>query len=508
MRYVIDEKLKNLTKDNDFIYNDPIPSDAKLESIKTMDAVKPICWEDQLKPYMEKTGELCNAVFKGIVAMEVYENESIYSEEKASLLRSEVENVDTADWEYQSFVEFTDLPKLIKDLESKYIQGDKGAMDDPQFSLMKQQLLAWSKTIQNSKFKDIRDQMHILVAKRNEILSIISTINQEQRDNVLKIKSSLVQASQSDDRIFESIKPFIEDVNLLNNSRMLENVINKFQLQKNEPSLLDIDDDKNQQIIDRLSKIKENQETLRLLKEERARNLKDFKEAVNNDDITQKLILHRGKSSSDLKFIFEEELNKFKPLSSRIEATVFKQNNLINEIKIKLDEIFKMTGIQDKTPEQERILRERQQFYDKLENAYNAYVVYDNDLPKGINFYDTLLRMTRDLSLATAPSSITHSSMSNNNPPALPSKGMASSIEEGFAGLSLSGFESNTNQNGFTGYPSPENDYSNTAPPIPPKPLNIGITGIMNDQTSLENPTSFYNNPSVFDEKLYSRFSK
>ena len=58
------------------------------------------------------------------------------------------------------------------------------------------------------------------------------------------------------------------------------------------------------------------------------------------------------------------------------------------------------------------------------------------------------------------------------------------------------------------GYPSPENDYSNTAPPIPPKPLNIGITGIMNDQTSLENPTSFYNNPSVFDEKLYSRFSK
>lgn len=47
----------------------------------------------------------------------------------------------------------------------------------------------------------------------------------------------------------------------------------------NQASLLDLDDSKNQQILDRLHNIKHNQEILRLLKEERTRNLKDFKES-------------------------------------------------------------------------------------------------------------------------------------------------------------------------------------------------------------------------------------
>lgn len=86
LKAVIEEKLKSLIKDNDFIYNDLIPADVSIESIKTMDAVKPVTWEEQLKVYLEQVVDLCNGAFKGIVPMEVYENESIYSEEKASFI--------------------------------------------------------------------------------------------------------------------------------------------------------------------------------------------------------------------------------------------------------------------------------------------------------------------------------------------------------------------------------------------------------------------------------------
>lgn len=510
LKAVIEEKLKSLIKDNDFIYNDLIPADVSIESIKTMDAVKPVTWEEQLKVYLEQVVDLCNGAFKGIVPMEVYENESIYSEEKASLLRKEVEETDTADWEYQSFIEFTDLPKLIKDLESRYVHGGNGSSDDPQYEIMKQKITTWSKVVQDSNFKDVRAQMQNILDKRNEILTILSSVSPDQRENALKIKNSLVQASQSDDKIFASINPCLEEVNLLANHQLLWSIMSKFQIRNDEPSLLDLDDSKNQQILDRLHNIKHNQEILRLLKEERTRNLKDFKESLNNDDITQKLILLTGKPKKEMRVIFEEELTKFKPLSTRIEATIFKQNNLINDIKIKLDEVFKLIGVQDKTPEQENTVKERQTFFDKVEKAFNQFVIFSTDLPKGLNFYDTLLKMTRELSHASTPGQSVNLIDSNTLPPNLPQKPTQSTtLTKSFANLNLCNDVNDSVTQSPANLANTNNTGVNPGPPqLPPKPLSTGISGLVSDQKLQNGPTSFYNNPSVFDENLYSKFSK
>lgn len=509
LKTVIEDKLKSLIKDNDFIYNDLIPSDVTLESIKTMDAIKPISWEEQIKSYLDDDLiELCKGAFKGIVPMEVYENESIYSEEKASLLRKEVETVETADWEYQSFIEFTDLPKLIKDLESKYADGSGSNIDDPQYDLMRQQIESWSKLVQTNKLKNVNEQLQNIVNRRNEILSVLSNVSPDQKENAMKIKNSLLQASQSDEKIFSTINPYLEEVGLLSNPSLLFNVMNRFQSKNTQPSLLDIDDTKNEQILERLSNIKNNQETLRLLKEERSRNLKDFKESLNNDDITQKLILHTGKSAKDIKAFFEEELDKFKPLSSRIEATIFKQTNLINDIKIKLDEIFKLTGIQDKTPEQESLSKERKEFFDKMEKAYTQFMIYTTDLPKGLSFYDTLLKMAKDISSVNRPDQSAGRYVDGLIPPAVPQRSTQStSLADSLARMSVRD-TSNVQGQGVPAVPKRNYEGVNSSPPIPPKSLPSGLNGLLGEQKPSSGPTSFYNNPSVFDEDLYSKFSK
>ncbi|CDO95162.1 unnamed protein product [Kluyveromyces dobzhanskii CBS 2104] len=504
LKTIIDETVKSLTKDNDFIYNDAIPASVSIENIKTMDAVKPVTWEEQLSGYIDGVADLCNGAFKGIVPMEVYENESIYSEEKASLLRKEVDNADTADWEYQSFIEFTDLPKLVKDLETKYANGSNGSLNDPQFDLMKQQIRSWASVIQTSKFKNVSEQMQTIVNKRNEILSMLSSISADQRDNALKIKTSLLQASQSDDKIFASINPYLEEINLLTNNQLLWKIVDKLQIKSNEPSLLDLDDSKNQQILKILDNIKENQDTLRLLKEERSRNLKDFKASLNKDDITQKLILHTGRTKKEMKAVFEEELNKFKPLSTRIEATIFKQKNMINDTKIKLNEVFELTGVQDTTLEQKNVLKDRQEFFSKIEAAYSQFTTYSSDLPKGLSFYETLFNMTKDLSVASSGRQSFDSVDSNLLPPNVPQKSTQSTtFTESFAKLSL-----NSGANSGLSH-IPENAAAKSgAPQLPPKPPSIGTNDLLSEQKPRSGSTSFYNNPSVFDEDLYSKFSK
>lgn len=538
IKTMVDEKLKVLIKDNDYIYHDTVPQDVKLESIKPMDAINPQEWMKQLNPYMDEISESCNALFKGIVPLEVYEKESIYSEEKANMLRGELDGVETANWEYTSFIEFTNLPNLIQDLEKRFRNGGNGSDEDPRVVMMKDQLGKWQSVVKGSQYKDVDTQMKQIVEKRDEIMNLMKTIPVEHKDNAVKLKSSLVAASQSDEKLFSLVIPYIEEIKLLSNSDLLWKNFNKFSSQdQSAPSLLDLDDSKNEQILAKLKHIKEQYENLRLLREERSRNVKDLKEEMTGDDITKVLIMNRGKSDVEMKKIFQVELDKFRPLSTRIEATIYKQASTINAIKITLDEIFRLTGVQSKSTEQQSQELKREEFYAKLEQAMTNFTIFSNDLPKGLSFYDSLLKMTRELVNSAAPQATTYSNQSYSPPlPFQPGATRRNSLDERFRQLSMSSNVS-PGSSFCAGSPAPPvppvppRTYSDTipiqqpsissfsnhppAPPIPPKQPPSGISDLVSreqqrrkeEQEFEQNPTSFYNNPSVFNENLYSKFS-
>lgn len=225
----INNKMREFNKDNDYIYHDLIPSSVSIESIKPMDAIKSPTWLQQLQPYMDASSNDADILYKGIVPMEIYEKESIYSEEKAQLLRKEMESVETADLEYTSFVEFTNLPKLINDLKKKYTTGGNNNDADPQLEMMRDQIKSWAYAVQQNEFNDIERIINVISSKRKEILDILATLPAEEKENILKLKASLVEASQSDEKLFRLIKPYVAEIKLLCNDSSLWRKFDEFQ---------------------------------------------------------------------------------------------------------------------------------------------------------------------------------------------------------------------------------------------------------------------------------------
>lgn len=423
LKDTIDEKTQQLIKDNDYIYHDLIPQTVSLESIKAMDAIKPIKWDELTDPYMKSVSDKCNILYKGIVPMAVYEKESIYSEEKASLLRREVEANDTSNLEYDSFIEYTKLPALIVDLEKRYKSGNVNVNENPQVEFMKEQLHSFAKNIQASSYSDIQEQTRIITTKRKEIIDTLGQLPNSQKENAVKLKSSLIEASKSDEKLLALIKPYMSELNLLKNDNALWSQFNQFDASNTSgPSLLDIDDTKTEKILQKLVEIKKLNEDLRTLKEERNHILTELKEKVNNDDITSKLIDLKKASENEFQELFSNELEKFEPLTSRLEAAIFKQASLINEIKVALDNIFAMSGFREKNPEEEKRERGRKELYDKLEKATTSFSIFSSDIQKGLQFYDMLLTMSQELleSSRKSSSTSTNDALYSNPPPPLP----------------------------------------------------------------------------------------
>ncbi|SCU91848.1 LAMI_0E07580g1_1 [Lachancea mirantina] len=515
---LIDGKTKSLIKDNDYIYHDSIPIDSSVQAIKPMDAVKPIEISKQLAKYLESCSESSAVLFKGIVPMEIYEKESIYSEDKAQALRLELEKVSTADWELTSFIDFTNLQKMIQELKSRIQNCNAGGQqEDVQYAMGKKNLEFWSESVNKSHFRDIDLQMKAIVKKRQTIMNKLGSLPPGYRDNAVKLKSSLISASKSDDKLFSSLKPYAVDIKLLEDRTSLLQQWDAYKnTNDNHVSLLDIDDGRNEQAFNKLKHVELQYNNLKLLKEERTRNAEDLKRALNNDDITDSLLKNRNKTDSELRALFQEELSKFDPLRTRIEAAIFKQSDIINDIKISLSEIFNLTGIQEEGSNTDPKKSEREEFLTRMDRAFASFSTFSLDLPKGLEFYDSLLKITNELAESSEETK-PPTNIENPSSPALPRNPGNSGVEERLGRLHLTNnYESRSppipsrDQYGF----SP--DYSMAipgGPPLPPRQPASGITTLLsqnqNEERELEeNPTSFYSRPSVFDENLYSKFSQ
>lgn len=398
LKDTIEMKTEQLTKDNDYIYHDTIPQSVSLETIKAMDAIKPVNWNEIIDPYIKSVSEKCNILYKGIVPIQVYEKESIYSEQKASLLRREVEANETSNLEYESFIEYTKLPVLLVDLEKRHKLGNLNSTENPRVEYMREQLRLFCKNVQSSAYSDIQEQTKLITTKRKEILDILNQLPESQKENIIKIKSSLLEASKSDEKLLSLMKPYMNEITLLKDNNALWSQFNQYDTPNLlEPSLLDIDDTKTEKILQKINEVKQLYENLISLKQERNNILLELKEAINNDDITSKLINLKDAATTDVQELFNVELEKFEPLSSRLEAAIYKQISLINEIKVGLDNIFALSGFHEKNSEEAKKEKERKQLFDNLKNAATNFSIFASDIQKGLYFYEKLLSMSKQL---------------------------------------------------------------------------------------------------------------
>jgi len=106
------EAKDQAVKDNELIYHDILPSEASLLIIEKLPAATPITIQEvYANPDVSKL--IGPDIFARLIPLAVHESASVYSEEKAKLIRGEVERVDLNEGEIQASLEHLGLPSVI-----------------------------------------------------------------------------------------------------------------------------------------------------------------------------------------------------------------------------------------------------------------------------------------------------------------------------------------------------------------------------------------------------------
>src|ERR1700760_4752486 len=125
----IKQKLTEFSKDNDFIYHQPVPAEASLTPIPKLPAAKPIP-VSELYQGQDIQKIIGPDIFQRIVPMAVTESASLYDEEKAKLVRAETERVEIANDEMTTGLDYLKLPGSLEVLKGV---KDQEISVDPEF---------------------------------------------------------------------------------------------------------------------------------------------------------------------------------------------------------------------------------------------------------------------------------------------------------------------------------------------------------------------------------------
>lgn len=125
----VQDKLREITKDNDYIYHQPVPAEASVPPVSKLPAAKPIPVSELYagQDIQRITGP---DLFAKIVPLAVTESASLYDEEKAKLVRAETERVDTANGEMAASLDYLRLPGALQVLKGGFDQQDIAPDED------------------------------------------------------------------------------------------------------------------------------------------------------------------------------------------------------------------------------------------------------------------------------------------------------------------------------------------------------------------------------------------
>lgn len=126
---VVQNKLAEFLKDNDFIYHQTVPNEAALTPIPKMPAAKAIPVQE-LYAGQDMQRIIGPDIFSKIVPMSVTESASLYDEEKAKLVRAETEKAELSNAEMVAALDYLKLPNAIKLLKHGLENKDLDVDDD------------------------------------------------------------------------------------------------------------------------------------------------------------------------------------------------------------------------------------------------------------------------------------------------------------------------------------------------------------------------------------------
>ncbi|XP_068621073.1 tyrosine-protein phosphatase non-receptor type 23-like isoform X2 [Battus philenor] len=373
---VVEGKRKAAKNENEFIYHEEVPEKDLLMDLKPVCLVKtlPINFNDP-----EISGP---DIFSRLVPMGAHEAASMYSEEKAKLLRQVVTQAEVKNTELTEFMSSLQLDQLeVLDSDQKVPQEivDRCAAMNAKTEII--QSLVES---MNNLAEVISDVEHSLT----EIKSLIQeeTLKEKEYQKMMgprppsivqteisrefhKYQEAHTRTNESNQVLHKAMTLHIANLKLLSQPLDI--------LQSKIPSIDNIEG------LDR-DTMKEMRRVVgkaREMQTQRDSLIQELREAINGDDITAKLLARSGEPVDE---IFQQEIEKHAPKVKIIEQNLAAQENIIN----KLTSLYAAYGESRRLLSD--VLRKREGLINALVTSYDAYEELLGKSQKGLEFYKKL----------------------------------------------------------------------------------------------------------------------
>ncbi|KAL8945701.1 MAG: hypothetical protein Q9222_007797, partial [Ikaeria aurantiellina] len=421
----VQDRLTAFNKDNDFIYHQTIPAEASLSVIPKLPAAKAIP-VSELYQGQDIQRIIGPDIFQKLVPMSVTESASLYDEEKAKLVRAEAENVETANGEMAASLDYLKLPESLNVL--------KGGLDhEPSVD---DGFRGWCEELAGHEpFGKAFDQ---LVSDKNDINAILSRCTKQldmeesicekmrskygadwtqqpssQMTSILwqdvhSYRAAIDEASNSDVQLLNSARQHQSDFDEMRSAGETDeaDVLYQRALQKagasrnrgrngvasptspQEGSLLDDDyGEGGATVADQIAKVEDLLKRLSLVKRDRLQVLKDLKDKVQNDDISNVLILNKKSIANHESQLFQAELEKFRPHQNRLLQGTHKQTALMKELTKAYGDLLQDKRVRSDQARYESFTRQRNQVLAKYKKVFQAFTSLIDGLMRAQSFY-------------------------------------------------------------------------------------------------------------------------
>lgn len=415
----VQEKLSGLIKDNDYIYHQTVPAEAALSVIPKLPAAKAIPVSELYagQDIQRITGP---DIFQKIVPMSVTESASLYDEEKAKLVRAETERVETANSEMAASLDYLRLPGALQVLKGGFDQeltadddfrgwcDDVASHDNPALTfdflkLSKESIIA----VLDKSNRQLEMEESVCEKMRSKYegdwtQQPSSRLTTTLKSDIRNYRDALEEAARSDSQLYSKMRQNeteFEEMRRAGETGEADVLFQKALIHAGgrsrtagtpmgEGSLLDDDfGDGGLSVMDQVAKVEEILKKLNLIKRERAQVLKDLKDKVHNDDISQILILNKKSISNYENQLFQAELEKFRPHQSRLLSANHKQSSLMKELTSTFNALLQDKRVRAEQSKYESINRQKSSVTSRYKRIYQEFLDLEAGLQAAKQWY-------------------------------------------------------------------------------------------------------------------------
>ncbi|KAM7063404.1 tyrosine-protein phosphatase non-receptor type 23 isoform 1-T1 [Molossus nigricans] len=327
---VIGGKYNSAKKDNDFIYHEAVPALDALQPVKGAPLVKPLP-VNPTDPAV--TGP---DIFAKLVPMAAHEASSLYSEEKAKLLREMVAKIEDKNEVLDQFMDSMQLdPETVDNLDTynhipPQLMEKCAALsvrpDTVRNLVQSMQVLSGVFTDVEASLKDIRDLLEedeLLDQKLQEAVGQAGVSMAVSKAELTEVRREWAKYMEVHEKASFTNSELHRAMNLhVSNLRLLSGPLDQVRAALPTPVLSPEDKAVLQNLKRILAKVQE-------MRDQRVSLEQQLRELIQKDDITASLVTT---DHSEMKKLFEEQLKKYDQLRVYLEQNLAAQDNILRAL--------------------------------------------------------------------------------------------------------------------------------------------------------------------------------